>query len=259
MAKDKAQEQTDDRKVCFVICPIGAEGSATRKRSDDVLTHVLEPVADACGYKAIRADKIAKPGIITNQVIEMLLDAPLVIADLTDHNANVYYELAVRHAIRLPLVEIIKKGQSAPFDVAATRLVQMDDPDLNNVNALKEQVTAAVRAAETTPTDADNPITLAIDIRAMRASGKPIERQLAAILEMLSGIQAQVAALDRSASRPSLSDLVSGGPGLGEVAASLAYGGSPTFEYATAMRALRAVADEIAKGKSKSPEGKEGT
>ena len=91
----------------------------------------------------------------------------------------------------------------------------------------------------------------------MRASGKPIERQLAAILEMLSGIQAQVAALDRSASRPSLSDLVSGG--FGEVAASLAYGGSPTFEYATAMRALRAVADEIAKGKSKSPEGKEGT
>src|SRR5205809_7289625 len=98
-------------KTCFVVSPIGQEGSDARKRSDNVFAHVLQPAANAYGYKAIRADKISTPGIITNQVIHELLEAPLVIADLTDHNANVYYELAIRHAIRKPLVEIIKRGQ----------------------------------------------------------------------------------------------------------------------------------------------------
>jgi len=193
----------DSNMTCFVISPIGSEGSPTRKRSDDVFAHVVEPAAKACGYEAIRADKIAKPGIITNQVIQHLLEAPLVIADLTDHNANVYYELAIRHAIRKPLVEIIKKGQVAPFDVAATRLVQMDDPDLNNVETLREQVKAAIKAAETTATDADNPVTLAVDIRAMGMSGSPLENRLATILEMLAGIQGQLAALEQN-TQPSL-------------------------------------------------------
>ena len=243
-----------DPRICFVISPIGAEGSAVRKRSDDVFTHVLEPVATACGYKAIRADKIAKPGIITNQVIQQLLDAPLVVADLTDHNANVYYELAIRHAIRKQLVEIIKKGQVAPFDVAATRLVQMDDPDLNNVAALREQVTAAIKAAEVTPTDADNPITLAIDLHSMRTSGKPIEKQLAAILEALSGIQAQVTALE-NVSRPSLAAALAGlAPAPTRVGLYDLLVNPAGFGYSATeakLEALRTLAAELAADKSK--------
>jgi hypothetical protein len=243
----------DPNTTCFVISPIGSDGSSVRKRSDDVFTHILEPAAKACGYVAIRADKIAKPGIITNQVIQHLLDAPLVVADLTDHNANVYYELAIRHAIRKPLVEIIKKGQVAPFDVAATRLVQMDDPDLNNVETLRTQVKAAIKAAESTPTDADNPITLAVDIRAMGMSGKPIETQLAAILETLAAIQAQLTALERSA-QPSLLATLAGLPsprggmnvGLGGLADLMVNPAGAHFDDAATRKALQTLLAELA-------------
>jgi len=51
----------------------------------------------------IRADKISEPGIITTQIIGHIVDAELVIADLTDKNPNVFYELAIRHAIRNPI------------------------------------------------------------------------------------------------------------------------------------------------------------
>ena len=44
---------TNDKKTCFVISPIGEEGSDTRKRSDQVLKHVIAPAADFCGYEAI--------------------------------------------------------------------------------------------------------------------------------------------------------------------------------------------------------------
>jgi hypothetical protein len=57
-------------KICFVIAPIGEDGSDIRKRSDRMFTYVIEPAAKECGYKAVRADKISKPGIITNQVIQ---------------------------------------------------------------------------------------------------------------------------------------------------------------------------------------------
>ena len=58
------------RKICFIIAPIGEDESEPRKRSDQILKYVIEPPVSACGYKAVRADKIDKPGIITSQVIQ---------------------------------------------------------------------------------------------------------------------------------------------------------------------------------------------
>ena len=57
-------------KTCFVISPIGDPDSDTRKRADQVLKHVIRPAVSTCGYKAVRADEIDKPGIITSQVIQ---------------------------------------------------------------------------------------------------------------------------------------------------------------------------------------------
>ena len=113
----------EDKKTCFVISPIGEEGSDTRERSDQVLKHIITEPIEKLGYTVIRADKISEPGIITTQVIEYIVDAELVIADLTEKNPNVFYELAIRHAIRKPLVQMIKKGETIPFDVAATRII----------------------------------------------------------------------------------------------------------------------------------------
>ena len=52
-----------------------------------------------------------------------MADADLVVADLTDHNPNVFYELAIRHALQLPLVQLIDSAQDLPFDIKAMRTV----------------------------------------------------------------------------------------------------------------------------------------
>ena len=90
-------------KTCFIIAPIGEESSDTRKRADQVLDHIIAPIALNHGYQAIRADQIAEPGIITSQVVQHIVEDPLVVADLTDWNPNVFYELAIRQVIRKPL------------------------------------------------------------------------------------------------------------------------------------------------------------
>jgi len=62
MCPEKAQN------TCFVIAPIGEESSEIRRRSDQILTHIIEPVAKECGYEeVIRADRISAPGMITGQ------------------------------------------------------------------------------------------------------------------------------------------------------------------------------------------------
>src|SRR5438128_2309435 len=110
-----------DRKLCFVISPVGDEGSDIRKRADQILKHVISPIVKELGYEPVRSDQISKPGVITGQIIEHLIEDSLVVADLTGYNPNVFYELAVRHAVRKPVVQLRKKGEPLPFDVAPVR------------------------------------------------------------------------------------------------------------------------------------------
>ena len=76
--------------TCFVISPIGDEGTEHRKHADLVLSSLIEPALRALGLTAVRADKISIPGMITGQVIDHVARARLVIADLSFGNPNVY-------------------------------------------------------------------------------------------------------------------------------------------------------------------------
>jgi hypothetical protein len=64
--------------VCFVITPIGSEESNERKHADTVLRHLIEPIIKEMNLSAVRADLIAKPGIITKQIIEYVAHSPIL-------------------------------------------------------------------------------------------------------------------------------------------------------------------------------------
>jgi hypothetical protein len=73
-------------KKCFVISPIGLPGSAVRDQADAVLDYIIEPALREMEIEAIRADKLAEPGLITDQMIAGILNYDLCIADLgTSH------------------------------------------------------------------------------------------------------------------------------------------------------------------------------
>ena len=147
-----------EEKTCFVISPIGETESDVRKRSDQVLKHVIRPAVSECGYEAIRADEIDKPGIITSQVIQHVVNDALVVADLTERNPNVFYELAIRHAIAKPLVQLMESGEQIPFDVAATRTIFVDHRDLDSVADAKIKIVEQIAELEADPTATETPI-----------------------------------------------------------------------------------------------------
>lgn len=117
---------------CFLICPIGEPDSETRRRSDKWVRHVVNPVVvKEFGYEPLRADEMPNSGIITNQVIQALFESSLVIADLTESNPNVFYELALRHACRKPFIQMVHAGGRIPFDLQGVRTIEynLTDPD----------------------------------------------------------------------------------------------------------------------------------
>lgn len=192
-------------KVCFVIAPIGEEGSEARRRSDQVLKHIITPAAKECGYETVRADKISEPGIITAQVIQHLVEDALVIADLTGRNPNVFYELAVRHAVRKACVQLIQIGEPIPFDVAQSRTIQLDHHDLDSVARCRDELIKHIQSVEKDPTDVDTPISVAIDMQSLRQSSNPLEKSSAEIISMLQDLRAKVSELgEREGIRPRL-------------------------------------------------------
>ncbi len=189
-------------KVCFVIAPIGEAESETRKRSDQILKHVICPAAIECNYNAIRADQISEPGMITSQVIQHIVDDPLVIADLTERNPNVFYELAIRHVIRKPLVQIIMKGEQIPFDVSGSRTIHVDHRDLDSVEEAKTEIVAQIQSLESDSSKLETPISVSLDLQLLKQSENPEQRSLADVLSVISELRTTVGGLEKRLESP---------------------------------------------------------
>jgi hypothetical protein len=192
----------EECKTCFVLAPIGELESEVRKRSDQILRHIIQPAVKSCGYEPLRADQISEPGIITTQIIQHIIDDPLVVADLTGRNPNVFYELAIRHALRKPYVQLIQKGERIPFDVAATRTVEVDHRDLDMVDAAKAEIVRQIQSMEGKGAEIDSPISVAVDLEALRQSGNPEQRQLADILAAVAELRSGLSVVDKRLSDP---------------------------------------------------------
>lgn len=113
-------------KTCFVISPIGEEGSAIRQHADDVFEYVIKPAIAECQISAFRSDHLDKPGRVSEQMFEYLYSSDLCIALLTDYNPNVFYELALAQSAQRPVIILIQKGQRLPFDISDLRCVYYD-------------------------------------------------------------------------------------------------------------------------------------
>ena len=148
---------SDDRelgenKTCFIVGPIGSRqaprGTEGRTRYEEALQlweNVFEPACEQFGLSPIRADKIADPGEIPEQIFQHLRDSDLVIADVTGGNANVMYELGLRHTRDRATVQI---GEYArlPFDINTVRTIQFRRSEGGLIEA-RDALIDAIRAA----------------------------------------------------------------------------------------------------------------
>lgn len=131
-------------KKCFVVSPIGDDGSNIRKNADQLFNHIIKPVCEKCGFKAIRIDHENIPDSITQGILDSLFKYDLVIADLTGHNPNVFFEIGYRASIGKPIIHLKRKGESIPFDVSSIRTFDYDLTDLDVVAETRERLEKAI-------------------------------------------------------------------------------------------------------------------
>lgn len=153
--------------ICFYITPIGEEGTEIRKHADMLLKHLIEPAFAQHQVKVVRADKIEKSGLISQQIFEYLISSKICVADLSYGNPNAFYELGIRHMTKKPTIQIIRKGDKIPFDVSQGRTITVDISDTYTVmdkiesakNELIEHIKAIIDPKSTAQSD-DNPVSV---------------------------------------------------------------------------------------------------
>lgn len=110
------------KKKCFVITPIGNDTDPIRRHIDGIIAASIRPALEE-KYDIVVAHKITDPGSITKQIISEIYQDELVIANLTNNNPNVMYELAFRHSLGKPVIMIAEEGTALPSDIIMQRTI----------------------------------------------------------------------------------------------------------------------------------------
>jgi tetratricopeptide (TPR) repeat protein len=129
------------KPYCFVLMPFGRKSDESGQvvEFDAVYQQIIKPAIEDAELEPIRADEEIIGGIIHKPMFERLMMCDYAIADLTTANANVFYELGIRHGVRpYSTVTIAGNGMRLPFDVAPLRTILYEIDSLGQPTGVED-------------------------------------------------------------------------------------------------------------------------
>lgn len=147
----------NNKKKCFVIMPFSDTQSCTEQKWTEIFEYIIKPAVEESqlGYECIRS--VAKRENIIKGILEALNKANVVIADLTDRNPNVFYELGVRHTLANRTILITQGQEHIPSDLTSYPFAFYSESPAKIAefkNAIKEKL----EDIETNPERSDSPV-----------------------------------------------------------------------------------------------------
>lgn len=130
--------------TCFVMMPFG-------QWMDSYYREIYVPAIREAGLEPVRADELFSTGSVIEQIWEQISRAKVLLADLTDKNANVFYELGLAHAANKPVVFTTGKLEDVPFDLRHLRVAVYDIRDPAWGEKLKATLAVYLKAAKADP------------------------------------------------------------------------------------------------------------
>jgi hypothetical protein len=130
--------------TCFVMMPFG-------EWPDRYYQEIFIPSIKEAGYEPIRADEVFTTGSVVEQIWEQITNAKVLLADLTDKNPNVFYELGLAHAARKPVVFAAARVEDVPFDLRHLRVIIYEVREPQWADKLRKSITDYLKNATKEP------------------------------------------------------------------------------------------------------------
>lgn len=130
--------------TCFVMMPYG-------DWFDRYYQDIYVPAIKEAGFEPIRADELFTTGSVVEQIWEQIQKARVLLADLADKNANVFYELGLAHAAKKPVVFTSPRVEDVPFDLRHLRVIIYEVREPEWASNLRKSVTDYLKNASKEP------------------------------------------------------------------------------------------------------------
>ena len=139
------------QKLSFVLMPFKDE-------LKDVYWKAIKPACDSAGFRALRVDELEDVVFnINRKIIEYIFKSDVIVADLTELNPNVFYEMGVAHAIDNKTIMIIENKEKVPFDVSTYSCILYDKTE-SGLNKLTKRISATLEKVEEWRKHPTNPV-----------------------------------------------------------------------------------------------------
>lgn len=138
--------------------PFSSTASCTEEEWTDIFQNVFKPAVEGAGldYECRRSE--ATRGNVIAMIIRDLNDSYVVIADLTDRNANVFYELGVRHSLKNRTIILAQKREDIPFDLQGYASHVYSWKTQRGKAELAQKLRELLEEIDTSPQRSDSPV-----------------------------------------------------------------------------------------------------
>lgn len=196
--KIKNTEPKENAKpLCFVMMPISDGQNYDPGHFNRVYEHLFKPAIEAAGFNYERADDITKTDYIVVSIVKKIIDAEMVLCDMSSRNPNVLYELGLRHAYQKKVVLVKDTKTEKIFDVQGLRYTEYDGT--LRVDTVQKDIIKIKESLEKTYSDKDSSINSIVQLSGIVAATPPEQKKVSAdtamLLNAIEGLRNQVSVL----------------------------------------------------------------
>jgi len=139
----------------FVIMPFSGTECCSEEKWNEIYEHIFIPAIENSGYKCERA--LPSTGSLIESIIYKLKESSIVLADITDKNPNVFYELGVRHSLSNRTIIVAQDPKYIPSDLKGYwAIIYGTGP--KDVDKFKNDIKRIITEIESNPDKEDNPV-----------------------------------------------------------------------------------------------------
>jgi hypothetical protein len=164
------------KRTCFVVMPFGEKKDLDGQDIDfdDIYRFFFKKAVEDLGIECVRCDEIEEAGSIHEKMFEHIYHADIVVCDITTSNANVYYELGIRHALAKGVTLLIRRrGTTIPFNIQGLQVVEYDQARFGSVEQAKVRIHQIIKNGLVRKRN-DSPVHAVLDLN-IEPEGKPLE------------------------------------------------------------------------------------